>query len=84
MLELFKGQISLEDIKYNLCHKELLLLRDARIKRLQKEHEAMQGNENDGMNNSNQGLTKEQARDMILKDLNYFTGYAGDKPKKGE
>lgn len=81
---MFKGQLSLEDIKYNLCHKELLLLRDARIKRLQKEHEAMQGDGNDGSINSNQGLTKEQARDMILKDLNHFAGYAEGKGKKGE
>lgn len=74
----------MEDIKYNLPHRELLLLRDARIKRLQKEHEAMQGDGEDGSINSNQGLTKEQARDMILRDLNYFAGYAGDSSKKGD
>jgi hypothetical protein len=39
MLELFKGQLSFDDIKYNMPYKEALLLRDVRVERLKKERE---------------------------------------------
>jgi hypothetical protein len=41
MLELFKGQLDFDDIKYNMPYKEALLLRDVRIERLKKEREEL-------------------------------------------
>jgi len=42
MLELFKGQIPLDELKHNLSYKEALLLRDARVERLNKEREELE------------------------------------------
>lgn len=42
MLELYKGQLSRQDIEYNLSYRELLLYRDVRYERLTKEREAME------------------------------------------
>lgn len=42
MLELFKGQIDLDQIKYELPYKEALLLRDVRAERLKKEKEEIE------------------------------------------
>jgi len=42
MLELFKGQMTLEEIQYGLSYKEALRFRDTRIKRLKKEKEEME------------------------------------------
>ncbi len=42
MLELFKGQLSIEDLKHNLTHKEALLLREIRSERLRKEREELE------------------------------------------
>jgi len=42
MLELFKGQLDIEYIKYGMSYKETLLLRDTRIKRLKKEREEIE------------------------------------------
>ena len=39
MLELFKGQIQLDELKHGLPYKEALLLREARIERLKREKE---------------------------------------------
>lgn len=37
-LQLFKNQISLDDLKYKLSYKEAVRLRDIRLKRLSKEN----------------------------------------------
>lgn len=42
MLELFKGQLTLEEIQYKMPYKEALLLRDVRIERLKAEREEME------------------------------------------
>jgi hypothetical protein len=42
MLELFKGQLDFDDIKYNMPYKEALLLRDVRVERLKKEREELE------------------------------------------
>lgn len=41
MIDLFKGQITLDDIFYKLTYKEALILRDCRIKRLEARQKAM-------------------------------------------
>jgi hypothetical protein len=41
MLELFKGQMTLEEIQYKLPYKEALLLRDVRIERLKSERDEL-------------------------------------------
>jgi hypothetical protein len=41
MLELFKGQMTLEEIQYKLPYKEALLLRDVRIERLKAERDEL-------------------------------------------
>lgn len=56
-----------------MSYKELLSLRNARIDRLNKEREAMDNNGDENIKNSNPGLTKEQARDLILRDMKYFS-----------
>jgi len=42
MLELFKGQLDLDKIKYEMPYKEALLLRDVRAERLKKEKEEIE------------------------------------------
>jgi hypothetical protein len=42
MLELFKGQLDLDKIKYDLPYKEALLLREVRMDRLKKEKEDLE------------------------------------------
>lgn len=42
MLELFKGQIELEEIKHRMSYKEALLLRDVRAERLKREKEELE------------------------------------------
>jgi hypothetical protein len=42
MLELFKGQLDFDHIKYKMPYKEALLLRDVRIERLKKEREDLE------------------------------------------
>lgn len=37
MLELFKGQLSLDDIRKNMSYREALLLREVRVERLKEE-----------------------------------------------
>ena len=42
MLNLYKGQITMDDLKYNLSYKEALLMKEVREKRLleeQKQHQ---------------------------------------------
>lgn len=41
-LELFKGQISYEDLKYKLSYKEAIALKDSRIKRLERERKELE------------------------------------------
>jgi hypothetical protein len=42
MLELFKGQLTLDEVKYSMPYKEALLLRDVRIERLKAEREELE------------------------------------------
>lgn len=42
MLELFKGQLSFEEIKHTLTYKEAILLREVRVERLKKEREQIE------------------------------------------
>lgn len=42
MLELFKGQVSFEEIKHTMPYKEALMLRDVRVERLKKEREEIE------------------------------------------
>lgn len=42
-LDLFKNQIPLEDLKYNMPYREAIMLRDIRIDRLKKEREKSGG-----------------------------------------
>lgn len=42
MLELYKGQISLNEIKYEMPYKEALLLREVRVERLKNEREQLE------------------------------------------
>ena len=63
MLELFKGQIPLETLKYGMSYKEALQLRDARIKRLKKEREEMEKERQAEAARQK----REQARQSILK-----------------
>jgi len=42
MLELFKGQLDIDYIKYGMSYKEALLLRDTRVERLKKEREEIE------------------------------------------
>lgn len=39
MLELYKGQISLDDLQYSRSYKEALLLRESRVQRYKKERD---------------------------------------------
>ena len=47
MLNLYKGQISLDDLKYNLSYKEALILKEVREKRLIEEQKNNQFNLDD-------------------------------------
>lgn len=40
-LEIFRGQISITDLKYNLSYKEARMLRDIRVKRKNEEAKAL-------------------------------------------
>ena len=55
-----------------MSYKELLALRNARIDRLNKEREAMNDDGDSNIRATNPGLSKEQARDFVLKDMAYF------------
>lgn len=63
MLELFKGQIPLDTLKYELSYKESLQLRDARVDRLKKEREEMEKERQAELSKQK----REQARQSILK-----------------
>lgn len=62
MLELFKGQLSFDDIKDKLIYREALLLRQVRIDRLEKERKEME-KEREA---ENAKLQREQARNKIM------------------
>ena len=55
-----------------MSYKELLALRNARIDRLTKEREAMNDDGDSNIRATNPGLSKEQARDFVLRDMAYF------------
>lgn len=42
MLEIFNGQLSINDLKHNLVYKEALMLRDIRLERRKKEREEIE------------------------------------------
>jgi hypothetical protein len=63
MLELYKGQIAINDIKYNMSYKEALLLREVRVNRLQKEREEIEREREIEAAK----LKREQTRQSILK-----------------
>ena len=58
-LALFKGELSYEDIMYNIPKKRLFELRDVRIKRLSEEQKALDRQQKDAQN--------QMVRDSILK-----------------
>lgn len=61
-------------------------MRNARIDRLNKEREAMNGDGDDNIRSTNPGLSKEQARDFVLRDMAYFMNKNGPSAevKRGE
>lgn len=63
MLELFKNQIPFKTLKYELSYKEALLMRDTRIKRLEKEKEELEKERQAEAAKQK----REQARNKILK-----------------
>lgn len=62
MLELFKGQVTLEEIKYKMPYKEALLLREQRIKRLKEEREELEKERQQEADRQK----REQARNKII------------------
>ena len=62
MLELFKGQLSLDDLKYKLTYKESVSLRNVRVERLKKEKEELEKEREV----ENLRIQREQARNKIL------------------
>lgn len=48
MLELYKGQLTREDIEKKMSYRELLMYRDVRIKRLTEENKALEAERNRG------------------------------------
>lgn len=42
MMELYKGQLSLDEVRHELSYKELLLLKQVRIERLEREREEIE------------------------------------------
>lgn len=69
MLELYKGTISIDDMKYKYSHKELMLLRDVRVERLRQEQAAMDGDKADKNASDSDVISRERARSMILEGL---------------
>jgi len=69
-----------------MSYKELLALRNARIDRLNKEREAMNDDGDGNIRATNPGLSKEQARDFVLRDMAYFMNKNGPSAevKRGE
>jgi len=63
MLELFKGQLDTDYIKYGMSYKEALLLRDTRVKRLKKEKEEIEKEREVEAAK----MKQEQARQMLLR-----------------
>jgi F0F1-type ATP synthase epsilon subunit len=62
MLELFKGQLTYEELTTKLTYKEALTLRDVRVERLQKEREELEKERE----KENQKIQQQQARDKIV------------------
>jgi F0F1-type ATP synthase epsilon subunit len=62
MLELFKGQLTLDDVKHGLTYKEAITLRKVRIERLKKEKEELERERAA----ENEKAKREQARNKIL------------------
>jgi len=62
MLELYKGQMSYDEIKNKLVYKEAIALRQVRIERLEKERKELE-KEREA---ENQKMQKEQARSKMI------------------
>jgi hypothetical protein len=62
MLELYKGQLTYDEIKNKLVYKEAIALRQVRIDRLEKERKELE-KEREA---ENQRMQKEQARNKII------------------
>jgi hypothetical protein len=62
MLELFKGQLTYDDIKYKMVYKEALALRQTRIDRLEKERKEIEKERAE----ENAKIQREQARNKII------------------
>lgn len=63
MLELYKGQLDLDKIKYEMPYKEALLMREVRVDRLKSEREELEKERE--LENSRQA--RENARSQIMK-----------------
>lgn len=59
MLALFKGELSYNEFMWQMPYKEMLALRDARVKQILEEREASEKAANERM--------RENAREMILR-----------------
>lgn len=58
-MELYKGQLSFDDISYKLTYKEAIKLREVRIERLKREREEMEKERKEA--------ESKQRRDSIMK-----------------
>lgn len=65
MLDLFKGQITIDMLRNELSYKEALMLRDTRIKRLNKEREEIAK----GDERTKAAHAQENIRKMIMGEL---------------
>lgn len=85
MLDLFKGTISIDDMKYKYSYRELLTIKKARVDRLRKEQEAYEKSRqseeqkhnksvkipvNNRQKSDGEVISAARAREQILEGLN--------------
>jgi len=63
MLELYKGQLDMDDFKYKLSYREALIMRETRIERLKREREEIE----EERKKEAERMKSEQARQSILR-----------------
>jgi hypothetical protein len=63
MLELFIGQLSINEIKHDMTYKEMLSLRKVRIERLEKERKELEKERKE----EQERAARENARNRIMK-----------------
>ena len=63
MLELFKGQLTINEIKHGMTYKEMLSLRKSRIERLEKERKELEKERKE----EQEKAARQNARNKILK-----------------